>query len=196
MRRRGVSHNYFILGIVLTVISLYLAFTKTNYWYLLGSIGVWFIFDYVASLKDPNTALQIFRRDKLQFFNLYMILFLAGATIEFVGRGIFDLWFYTALQDPILELVILVFYPFLFFSFREMYTSIKNAVLNPPFALVVSVFFGIVFWELPNLISRDWIYVIPGVDFEILGLNIVVVIGWFILIWLPVYVYDQMCNLK
>jgi len=196
MRKRGVSKNYFVIGLVLAVASLYLAFTGVHYWYFLGGIGVWFVFDYIASIKDRNTALQILRRDKKEFFHLYMIMFFAGATIEFVGRGIFDLWFYTTLQDPLLELANLVVWPFLFFSFREMYVSINNALRIPGLSLIIAVYFGIVFWELPNMVSLDWFYVIPGVDFEVFGLNIVVVAGWFILIWLPVYVYDQMCSLR
>ena len=50
---------------------------------------------------------------------------------------------------------------------------------------------GIIIWEIPNLFSKDWIYTIPYISFNIIGINIIVIIGWVVLIGFPVYIYNN-----
>lgn len=180
-----------IFGIVISILSLSLAFLKINFWYFPGVIGFWLVFDYFSSRKNKNTALQIFIRNKKEFFKLYFLMFMLGCTIEIFGRAILNLWFYPPYKNIFYDIANLVFYPFILFSFREMFESIKQIFGGKILTFIVSMILGIAIWEIPNLFSRDWVYTIPYITVEIFKINIVVIIGWSILIAFPIWIYDE-----
>ncbi|MCD4771562.1 hypothetical protein K8R30_04075 [archaeon] len=179
----------FIIGLLIAIPSIAAAFYKINNWYFTATIGIWLIFDTLSSQKNKNTTLQILKKDKIKFFNLYLLMFLLGATIEIVGRFILNLWDYPNINSIPMELAILLFYPFILFSFREMFESIKLRI-NKTYAFVLSMILGIIIWEIPNLFSTDWVYTIPFTSLNILNINIVVILGWSILIGFPIYLYN------
>jgi len=72
---------------------------------------------------------------------------------------------------------------------KESYTFFNHFIKNKIFAIIISMLVGIIIWEIPNLFTQDWIYIIPFIPWEILQINIVVIIGWPILIIGPVYIY-------
>jgi hypothetical protein len=178
-----------ILGLIISIVSISLAFLKINFWYFPAVIGVWLFFDYFSSIKNNNTAIQILRKNKKDFLRLYIFMFMFGCTIEIIGRFILRLWFYPSYTNVIFDLVNLIFYPFILLSFREMYNSIKIICKNWIVTTILSMLLGIIIWEIPNLYSKDWIYTIPFISFEILHLNIIVIIGWSILILGPLIIY-------
>ena len=185
------NKSLLILGILISIISFTLAFLKINHWYFPAVIGVWFIFDYIAYNKNKNTTLSFLFNDKKKFFNLYLVMFFLGATIELIGRFLLNLWDYPFINNLYLEFVLLLFYPFILFSFRELYESIILKLKNKFLAFISAMVAGIIIWEIPNLFSKDWIYTIPYISFNIIGINIIVIIGWVVLIGFPVYIYNN-----
>ncbi|MBT4376160.1 hypothetical protein HOD29_02190 [archaeon] len=186
--------NIFILiiGVVISVASIVLALFKIKLWYFAGVFGLWFLFDYLTSMKKKDTTIQLFIKDKKTFFNLYLVLLAVGMSIEYIGRFLLGWWHYTS--PKYLEIFVIL-YPFMLFSLREMYESTKMFLKNRVFAFIAAMVIGIIIWELPNLISLSWIYAMPF-GFEIVGINIIVIIGWALLIGIPLYVYDMLLGKK
>ena len=98
------NKSLLILGILISIISFTLAFLKINHWYFPAVIGVWFIFDYIAYNKNKNTTLSFLFNDKKKFFNLYLVMFFLGATIELIGRFLLNLWDYPFINNLYLHL--------------------------------------------------------------------------------------------
>jgi flagellar biosynthesis protein FlhB len=180
-----------VVGLIVSISSIALAFNKINFWYFPGVVGFWLVFDYFSSMKNKNTALQILTKSKYEFLKLYFLMFMLGCTIEVLGRFIFNLWIYPPYHGILPDIANLLFYPFILFSFREMYESIKIVIKNKVVTFITSMIIGIIIWEVPNLFSVDWIYTIPYLDLEIFKMNIVVIIGWSILIGFPILVYNE-----
>jgi len=181
-----------IFGVIITVTSLIAAFLEIGLWYFPATIGVWLIFDYFSSMKNKNTTLQILKRSKKKFIFLYLLMLMLGCTIEVTGRFILKLWVYPFQTTAFLELLGVLFYPFILFSFREMYESLSIIIKIRWLTLVSSMILGICLWEIPNLFVYSWVYLIPIVKQEIFKINIVVIIGWVLLISLPVYIYNRL----
>ena len=186
-----MKKNLLIIGLLVSILSLISAFLGVHNWYFPATIGVWIFFDSISSIKNKNTPLQILKRSKPQFLNLYLIMMILGLVIELVGRFIFNLWSYPFINNNFKELLIIIFYPFILFSFAETYRSLKIKIKSNVQAFVLSMIIGIIIWEIPNLVSKDWIYKINFFPYEILGINILVIIGWSFLIALPLYVYKN-----
>lgn len=180
------------IGIIISIISFTLAFLKINFWYLPATIGVWFIFDYISSIKNKNTAIQIFLKNKNKFFDLFLIMFFLGASIELGGRFLLNLWNYPPINSFYMEMIMLLVYPFILFSFREMYESINIFIKKNYVSFIFSMILGIIIWEIPNLFSVDWIYTIPYTNFSIFKINIIIILGWSILIGFPIYIYKKL----
>jgi hypothetical protein len=180
-----------ILGLMIAVFSLIEAFSGIGLWYFPATVGIWFIFDYFSSIKNKNTTLQVFKENKKKFFYLYLLMFMFGCTIEVIGRFILKLWIYPFQDTIILELLGILFYPVILFSFREMYGSLHILIKTRWIAVISSMILGIVLWEIPNLAVYSWIYSIPFTELSIIGINIIVIIGWVLLIIIPVYIYNK-----
>ena len=193
--KNKILFKFFVVGLIITIFSATFFFYKSRIWYFFTAVGLWLIFDYMASLYTKNTALQVFLRDKKRFFHLYFIMILLAASVEYFGRYILNLWEYPSL-NKVHEIVGAFFYPFLLFQLREMYTLVKSKIKKPIVSLAAAVILGVIIWEVPNLFSEDWIYHIPFVSLEILQINIVVILGWTLLILLPIYIYNIILNKK
>lgn len=192
MKNKEIQKIAFVIGLIITIISFGSIFI-TRYWFFPVVIGIWLVFDYFASKKNKNTALQVLLRDKKKFFNLYLTLFFFACAVEIIGRFILNWWDYPYLS-PGIYLFGLFLYPFNLFFYREMYMSIRNYI-NWKVALPLAMLVGIIVLELPNMFSGDWVFTIPF-GFEIFNLNIVIIIGTAALIVFPVYIYREFFNLK
>ena len=64
-----------------------------------------------------------------------------------------------------------------------------NSFIKNHISIPISMLLGIVIWEIPNIYSKDWIYTIPYITYEIFHINLVVILGWILLILGPVYIY-------
>ncbi len=179
-----------VIGLIISVVSISLAFLKINCWYFTAVIGVWLVFDYFASYKYKNTTIQTLKKNKQKFLQLYLIIFFLGCSFELIGRYILSWWVYPHINTVFLEILLVLFYPFILFSFREMYNSLTLIVKNKLMTFVLSMLLGIIIWETPNMFSKDWIYTVPYSNFEILNLPVIIIIGWSALIGLPLIVYS------
>ena len=114
------------------------------------------------------------------FYLLFTLL------IEFVGRFILNFWDYPSfnLEDRIIH-VFLIGYPFAFFFIHESFKLIHKKVDSFSVAIIITTILNTFIHEIPNLFAQEWIYTIPSISFEILSINIVVIIGWIILISIP-----------
>ena len=187
--------KFFIVGLIITIFSAILFFNGSKIWYFSGGLGLWFIFDYLDSFREKNTALQILLRDKKKFLKLYLAMVLFGASIEFIGRFIFGLWEYPH-YNKIHEVASVLFYPFLLFQLREMYILVISKIKKPIVSLASAVILGVIIWEVPNLFSNNWIYYIPFVSLEISNINIIVILSWTLLIIIPNYIYKVVLKRK
>ena len=187
--------KFFIVGLIITIFSAILFFNGSKIWHFSGGLGLWFIFDYLYSFREKNTALQILLRDKKKFLKLYLAMVLFGASIEFIGRFIFGLWEYPH-YNKIHEVASVLFYPFLLFQLREMYILVKSKIKKPIVSLASAVILGVIIWEVPNLFSNNWIYYIPFVSLEISNINIIVILSWTLLIIIPNYIYKVVLKRK
>jgi hypothetical protein len=163
-------------------------------WYLPAVLGIWLIFDYISSIKNKHTALQILKNNKKKFIKLLFLMFMLGCTIEIIGRFILNLWIYPFQTTVLLELLGLVGYIFILLSFREMYESLAIIIKNKTLLFICSIILGIIIWEIPNLFIYSWIYTIPYISLEIFKINIIVIIGWTALIGFPVWIYNKVIN--
>jgi hypothetical protein len=185
------------LSIVLIILTLILYFLKSPYWYNPAVIGVWLFFDNIAHLQKNKTTLDlIFNQKYKKFLCLYFALLILAVLIEVIGSLVLKLWSYPKLWaiEPLwlmllINFVSYLFYPFILMSFKEMYVVIKSFIKNKYISCIIFMLLGIIIWEIPNIFSQDWIYNIPFISFEIFHINIIVIIGWIILIVAPLYVY-------
>lgn len=175
-----------ILGIIITIISFSLAFLKVNHWFHTGVIGILLIFDYLNSRYNKNTSLGfLFNKEYKIFFKIYILLALLGVIIELIGNYYLKFWYYSKIPWFVLIFTVPLFYPIILMSFREMYEFLKVKVRFP---FIFSILLGIIIWEIPNMVSKDWIYTLP-IEYKIFNLNIFIIMGWSILIGLPILVY-------
>lgn len=185
-----------VLGILISIASWVSLFLKWGLWYFPATIGILFIFDYFSSMKNKNTTLQIFNKDKKKFIKLYFLFFLLGATIECIGKFMFNLWNYPFQTNSIMDFIGLLFYPVILLSFREMYESLSLIIKRKFLLTLFSMLLGIIIWEISNLVIYSWIYTIPYIGLEIFKINIIVIIGGVILIGFPVWIYNEFFEVK
>ena len=191
MRNPKDNLSILIIGLIISIASLALAFSKINHWYFLGVFGFWFVFDYFSSIKNNNTGIQIFIKSKKKFLKLYFLMFMLGCAIEIIGRFVFNLWIYPLYSNPLFDITNLLIYPFILMSFRESYETLKIIFNKKSLSFIGAMILGILIWEIPNLVSRDWLYTIPFISLEIIGINIIVIIGWAILIGFPIWIFNN-----
>lgn len=179
-----------IISIIIVLISSYLYIMKNHYWYYPAVIGVWLFFDYLSYLRKNKTTLDLLIKKQYKtFIKLYLALSLLGILIEIIGMLLLKFWYYNYLSKLTLIIGIILFYPFILMSFREIYNLIKSFVLCPIFSTILAMILGIIIWEIPNIYSKDWIYTVPYITYEIVHINIVIIILWVFLIQGPVFVY-------
>jgi len=185
------------ISAIIIAISILLFALKSAYWYYPAVYGVWLFFDNLSFLRGNKTTLDLLIEKKYKkFIVLYLSLFVFGFSIEFFGRMILNLWTYPLVDPIILNTIGLIGYPFILMSYRETYVFLNSFLKNSLFSVLLSMLFGITIWEVPNVFSNNWIYKIPYVTFEIFHINIVVIVGWVILILGPIYIYGIQKRLK
>lgn len=186
-----MEHKLFIISIILSIVSILAGFMGYNHWYYLAAISVWIFFDQLHSLRNENTTLHLLIHDKKKFVNTYLLMMSLAFSIECFGRFILGYWTYPLLTTVNSQIILFLFYPFILFSFREMYGFLKLLTPNKVLSFIISMILGIAIWEFPNLFAKDWIYKIPFTNYELFDINIVVLFAWSFLIFLPDFAYRQ-----
>lgn len=186
-----------VSGFVLIFLSLVAIFNKVHNWHFMAAIGIWLFSDYLASLKTKDTAFQLLARDKKAFLNLYLVMFFLGSAIEIIGRFILQYWSYPFINSPIFEFILLLYYPFILFSFRELYVAFTRAAEKKWMALIIVMLIGILFWQVGGFFSGDWDYLVPIYsNIKLFNLHFFFVIGSALLVLIPVYVYRVIFKMK
>jgi len=190
MKKEMKFNLSFIFGIIILLISIYMYIKNNTQWHYPAVVGIWLFFDFLAFKVNKNSSLNLIFSHKIKkFFLWFSILFGLGFFIEVIGRIFLNLWYYTNFLDT--TLIGYLFYPFILMSFKETYCFLKKFSRNKFILTFFSMVIGIIIWEIPNLFSKDWIYTIPYINFNLLGINIIVILGWIFLIIPPVYIYNK-----
>jgi len=184
---------FYCLTPLLFMVSGLLYYYHSKIWYNFLVFGAWFLFDNLASLRKQKTTLDIIIKKKYKLFlEVYLVLLGFGILIELLGSILLGLWSYPKLWsiEPfwfmlLINIVGYLCYPFILISFIEEYRFFKT-IVKRWWAVILSVVVGILIWEIPNVFSRDWIYNIPYFKSELFGVNLIVILGWLILVIFPV----------
>lgn len=176
-----------ILGLVLTFYGLISAIFYSNVnWYAYFVIGGTFFLGYINYLLKNESIFEKLEKDKKKSLKTYLYYVIAGLGIELVGRFLFHLWSYPSLSglNEIIQ-VIFIFYPFGLSLVYESFILIKKFVKSFKVTIIVATLINAFVHEVPNTFVWEWKYTIPYITFEVLQINIVVIIGWVILITVP-----------
>lgn len=206
MKKRNIFS--LIIGITIIIISVILYVSNSPYWFFPAPIGIWLLFDSLSSLRKNKTTLDLLiTKDYKKFFIVYSVLFILGFLTELLGIIILNFWSYASfnyqtdllsilnrLSKYPLEGLGFFIWPFILMSFKETYSFIKS-YFNKKISFILSMVLGILIWETPNIFSKDWIYTIPYINLEIFHINIIVIIGWSLLIGFPLIIYKKL-NIK
>lgn len=121
----------------------------------------------------------------------YLAYLIITVAIEIVGRGMLQLWSYPHLSSAAQVIhVFVIGYPFAFFLIFESYKLLKKVLKSTTQTIIITTLISASIHEIPNIFAWEWKYTIPFIRFEILQVNIVVIIGWIILVLIPLFVDD------
>jgi len=177
-----------IIGLILIKIAIVQYATTCIFWYYPGAIGMFLLFDNLCHMRGRKTTLDfLFEKKFKRFVLLYVGLAILALVIEILGMYF---WKYTYFHSyTYVFIMTVIFYPPHMMGFKEMFEFVRTYLKNFPLSVIGAMILGIIIWEIPNIFSKDWIYSIPFISFEIFHINIIVIIGWVILILGPYYVY-------
>jgi len=174
-----------IIGLLLAIYGVISAVFYSNVaWYSYFTIGGTFFLAYLnTKLKNKS----IFEKSKIQIAKTYGSYLIITILIEIVGRFLLHLWIYPSfnITEQIIH-VFLIGYPFAFFFIGESLILIRKKVHPFTLTIILATLINTFLHELPNLFAWEWRYTIPYVTFEILQINILVIVGWAILIAVPI----------
>ena len=183
--------RWILLGFIGLTLLLYgvisAIFYRNVMWYSYFVMGGPLFFGYL-NYKLKNES--IFKKDIREIFRLYLLYFVSGIIIELIGRHLLKFWYYPHYRplDYIFQLLLII-YPIGFFFIYESFIFIKSNLKSFTITLIITTLFQEFINEFPNTFVYTWRYIIPYIKLEILNINIVVVIGWVILIYIPLIIY-------
>ncbi|OGK37750.1 hypothetical protein A3B02_00495 [Candidatus Roizmanbacteria bacterium RIFCSPLOWO2_01_FULL_42_14] len=194
---RGLERIYNFLGLtgfILTLFGLYsVFFLFYDKWYTSFVIGGTLFLGYINhKLRHGSFFEKLIQQPKtlLLTYGLYVI---SALLIDAVGKQLFRLWHYPSLNpsEQIFH-VYLLGYPFAFFMVYESWILIKHSVTYMPLAFIITFLVNAFVHEIPNTYAGEWIYTIPFITSEIFGVNIVVILGWSLLLKIPFTINKQL----
>ncbi len=172
----------YIISVLLISYGVYSAIITANkIWYSFFSIGLTIFLGLInLKIKNKSAITEICSKPR-RFIKIYTIYLVIGIIYEILGNYFLHLWYYPSFNFA--EMIIHVFligYPFALFSAYETYRILhsKNLFLGIISTTLLSAFIH----EIPNIYAQEWIYTIPYIKWSILGINIIVVIGWVLLV--------------
>ncbi|MBI2173386.1 MAG: hypothetical protein HYT73_04255 [Candidatus Aenigmarchaeota archaeon] len=181
-----MKRHLHIIGIIGLLLALYGIISAVFYsnilWYSYFVVGGTLFLAY-ANCRLKNDS--ILKHDRKYILKTYGIYLLFTILIEIAGRFVLGLWNYPffSLMDEFVH-VFLIGYPFVFFFVRESFVMInkKTGLLA---AIILTTLVNAFVHEIPNTFVWVWVYTIPYVTLEIFQINIVVIVGWAILVLVP-----------
>lgn len=177
-----------IIGLLFAIYGVFSAILYSNAtWYSYFVIGGTFFLAWINQIIKNDS---IFEKSKIYLLKTYGLYLLFTIVIEIVGRFIFNFWHYPSfdLADKIIH-VFLIGYPFAFFLIHESFKLIRKKVPSLAVTVIFTTLVNAFVHEVPNIFAWEWVYTIPYVTFEMLQINIVVIVGWVVLIAVPIITY-------
>lgn len=177
-------HILGVIGLIIAIYGILSAIIYSNVtWYSYFVIGLTFFLAWLNQILNNNS---LFEKNIIYILKVYGIYLLSTILIEIVGRLILNFWHYPSfnLTDKIIH-VLLIGYPFAFFSIHESFKLIYKKISSFKISIIITTFINAFIHEIPNIFAWEWVYTIPYISFEIVQINIVVIVGWIILIYVP-----------
>lgn len=177
-------HILGIIGLFFAVYGMASAILCSNVtWYSYFVIGGTFFLAWINQILKNDS---LFEKSKINLLKTYGLYLLSAILIEIIGRFILNFWHYLSFNftDKVIH-VFLIGFPFAFFFIHESFKLIRKKVPSLSIIIILTTFINAFVHEVPNTFAREWIYTIPYITFEILQINIVVIIGWVVLITVP-----------
>jgi hypothetical protein len=174
-----------IIGLLFAIYGVVSAILYSNAtWYSYFVVGGTFFLAWINLILKNDS---IFEKCKIYILKTYGLYLLFTIAIEIVGRFILNFWHYPFfnLADKIIH-VFLIGYPFAFFFIYESVKLIRMKVPSLAVTIILATLINAFVHEVPNIFAWEWVYTIPYVTFEILQINIVIIVGWVILIAVPI----------
>lgn len=173
-----------IIGLVLAFYGYFSAIFSANVkWFSYFIVGGTFFLGYI-NLRLKNES--IFKKSRNYILKTYALYLLFGILIDIVGGYVLGLWGYPSfgLVDKIIN-VSLIGYPFVCFFIQESFNLLHKILSSYLLTIILTTLINAFLVELPNISAQEWVYNIPYITFSILQINIVVIVGWIILIAVP-----------
>jgi hypothetical protein len=177
-------YTWGIIGLFLAIYGIASAILYSNVtWYSYFVVGVTFFFAWINQILKNDS---LFEKSKIYLLKTYGLYLFFTILIEIIGRFILNFWNYPSfnLTDKVIH-VFLIGYPFAFFSIYESFKLIRKKVPSLTVTIILATLINAFVHELPNIFAWEWVYTIPYITFEILQINIVIIVGWFVLITVP-----------
>ena len=177
-------HILGIIGLLLAIYGVASAILYSNVtWYSYFVFGFTFFLAWINQILNNDS---LFEKSKIYLLKTYGLYLFFTILIEIVGRFILNFWHYPSfnLTDKVIH-VFLIGYPFVFFSIYESFKLIRKKVPSLSVTIILATLINAFLHEVPNIFAWEWVYTIPYVTFEILQINVVVIVGWVILIAIP-----------
>jgi len=177
-------HILGIIGLFLAIYGVASAIIYSNVtWYSYFVIGGTFFLAWMNQILKNDS---LFEKSKTYLLKTYGLYLLFTILIEIIGRFILNFLRYPSfnLADEVIH-VFLIGYPFAFFFIHESFKLIRKKVPSLAATIILVTLINAFVHEVPNIFAWEWVYTIPYVTFEILQVNIVVIVGWFFLIAIP-----------
>ncbi|MBI2672185.1 hypothetical protein HYX16_04590 [Candidatus Woesearchaeota archaeon] len=180
-----------VLSLIITGYGLISAvLLKSPYWYSFFVLGGTFLLGYVNYYKKNKTIFYNLLKKKKRIIKIYFIYLILAVIIDLLGRFLFNFWNYPSydLFDYILN-VLVVGYPFAFFFVYETYIFIIKEIKSEIHPIVLTIILNGLLHEIPNTFAWEWVYTFPFFALEIFKVPVIVLtLGWFILVYIPVIV--------
>lgn len=186
-----IHKKLFGLGIVLVSISFTLVLLKIPQWYCVGMPAIWLIFDFFHAHKGGQSSLLLLANNSKKFFLIYTIYLIGAIALEMVGRYVVHFWYYPSIDTWWEEGLLFITYPFVFFSFREVYEWIFLLSKTKFLSIILSTFIAMLWCEIPNSILAHWIYTMPFMPNVFGNLNLFALMLWPLFILFSVYLYNR-----
>lgn len=182
-----IEHYAGVLGLFAAAYGIWSAIFEANvFWYSYFVIGGTLFLAYVNYAMGNENLFEKCRKMPVRFAKLYAVFVCVGIASEAAGRMVLHLWYLHpfSLAEEILH-VYAVGYPFALFLAYESFTIIRKHVKSLYASVIVATLSNAFVHEIPNTFAWAWTYTIPFVDIEIAKVNIIVIIGWSILVIIP-----------
>lgn len=177
-----------LLGLVIALYAILSAILYSNQlWLSSFVVGGSLFLGYLNYQLNNESILTSWEKDKRQLVVSYVVYLIATLLIEIVGRFVFHFWEYPTLSltEQIIHLT-LIQYSIGFFYLYESFVLVQKAVGSVGVAFIIASLANGFLIEFINTLAPEWRYNTPLMAIEILGINVLGILGWLIMTSVPI----------